>query len=553
MAVAGVELKPQQQKGPLDFFLKDTRGRTALLCAALMALTIALYFPVRAFAFFNLDDQYYIVDNPHLHDGINLKSIGWSFSTLTRQNWIPLSFLSHALDYSLFGRNAGGHHAMNVLFHALNAALLFWVLKRATGYVGRSFMVAALFAVHPMNVEAVAWVAERKTVLSMVFFLLGLAVYRWYVSQPTDGRYRVLALVYALGLSAKAQIITLPAVFLLWDFWPLQRMSLGQELSPEAKVPPFPQKSFVWLIKEKISLLLIAAAAAMLTFYSEGGARPRYWPPLSERLSNAVFSYSQYIAKAFCPMNLAPMYPNRGTSLALWQVGASVLLLLIVTGLVLLGRRHRYLPVGWFWFLGTLLPMIEIFQFGKEGMADRFSYEALIGLFIMVCWGCSDWVQQRRLSTAWLAASGMAAVLALTMATHRQLSYWEYPEKMWWHALEVVPNDWIAEGQVGRFLALKGKEQEALQHYRRAIAVHPDDSLSNLSLGIYEQQHGDPTSALARYEIALQDMSIERKDRANIYQNMSVAYRDLGDHAKAHEAYQKAVELREEDAAHPKD
>lgn len=553
MAVAGVELKAEQQHSLRGFFFTESRWRTAVICAFLMAITIALYFPVHTFTFFNLDDQYYIVDNPHLHDGINWKSISWSFSTLTKQNWIPLSFISHAIDYSMFGRNAGGHHAVNVLFHALNAALLFWVLKRATGYVGRSFMAGALFAVHPVNVEAVAWVAERKTVLSMVFFLLALGAYRWYVSQPSDNRFRVVALMYALGLCAKAQVITLPAVLLLWDFWPLQRLSLGQELSPEAKLPAFPQQTLWWLIKEKLSLLMIAGAAALLTVYSEGGARPQYQPPLSRSLANAVYSYTQYIWHAFWPTHLSPMYPNRGTTLGLWQVAASVLFLLAVTGLVLAGRRHRYLPVGWFWFLGTLVPMLELVQFGKEGMADRFAYQALIGLFIMVCWGVSDLLGQRHFSAAWAGASGLAVLLALTMLSSRQISYWKTPETMWWHALEVVPNDWIAEGQVGRFLAVKGKEQEAVQHYRRAIAINPDDSLSNLSLGIYEQQHGDSKDALARYQIALKDDAVQPKDRANLYQNMGVAYRDLGDHFMARQCFDKAIELRKEDAAHPKD
>jgi len=509
-----------------------------------MAVTIALYFPVHTYPFFNLDDYYYIIGNRHLHDGVNWQSIKWSFTTLTRQNWIPLSFLSHALDYQLFGGDAGGHHAVNVLFHALDAALLFWVLKRATGYIGRSFMVAALFAVHPMNVEAVAWVAERKTVLSMMFFLLALAAYRWYVDNPTDNRYRVVALMYALGLCSKAQVITLPAVLLLWDFWPLQRLSLGQEFSPEAKLPPYPQKTLWWLIKEKLSLLMIAAAAAILTTYSEGGARPQYWPPLSQRLANAVWSYTVYIGKMFWPMHLAPMYPNRGANLAAWQVSAAVLFLLLVTGLVLLGRRHRYLPMGWCWFLGTLVPMIEIMQFGKEGMADRFSYQALIGLFIIVCWGFSDLLRQRQVSTAWLAASGAVVLVLLTVQARKQIGYWKTPSTMWRHAVEVVPNHWVADSEIGLELENLGRKDEAMTYFRRALAIQPRDSVSDISLGIYEQQHGDPKSALARYQRALTDGSLRDLDRANVYQNMSVACREMGDHENAHEYFLKSQEWR---------
>ena len=542
MAVAGVELKPQQQHRLQDFFSTDSRGRTLLLCAFLMAITIALYFPVHTYPFFGLDDYYYIVGNQHLHYGVNWESIKWSFATLTRQNWIPLSFISHALDYQLYGGDAGGHHATNVLLHALDAALLFWVLKRATGYLGRSFMVAALFAVHPMNVEAVAWVAERKTVLSMAFFLLALGAYRWYVDKPSDNRYRVVALMYALGLCAKAQVITLPAVLLLWDFWPLQRLSLGQELSPEAKLPPYPQKTLWWLIKEKLSLLMIAAAAAILTVYSEGGARPQYWPPLSQRLANAVWSYSVYVAKVFWPMHLTPMYPNRGATLTAWQVISALLFLLAISGLVLVGRRHRYLPMGWCWFLGTLLPMAEIMQFGKEGMADRFAYQALIGLFIIICWGISDLLRQRHFSTAWLAAGGTAMLLALTMLTSRQITYWKSSEAMWYHAIEVIPDHWVAQSMLGMHLEATGNKQEAMTYFRRALAINPRDSVSNIAVGIYEQQHGDPKDALVLYEIALQDSSLRNQDRANVYQNMSVACRDMGDHDKAHEYFLKSEE-----------
>ncbi len=525
-------------------FFTESRARTALLGAILIATTIAVYLPVHNCQFFSLDDNGYVLDNEQVHRGLTLATVKWAFSNLQMGNWIPLSFLSHALDYQLFGDNPAGHHDVNALLHAINAALLFWVLKRATGYTGRSFMVGALFALHPLNVEAVAWVAERKTVLSMVFFLLALGAYEWFAREPRDSRYRVVALLFAVGLMAKAQIITLPFVFLLWDFWPLQRMSLGQQLSPEAKVPPLPQKSLFWLVREKLSLLLIGAAVSLLTIYSEGGTRDARWSPLSHRLANAVFSYSQYVAKAFWPSNMAPMYPNRGDSLAGWQVGCAGLLLVTITALVVAGRRHRYLPVGWFWFLGTLVPMLQILQFGQEGMADRFAYQALIGLFIMVCWGLSDFARQRHISPAWLAGSGAVVLLALTMVTHRQIGYWKTPAAMWSHAAITVKDHWMAEGEFGAELLQAGKTDEALYYLRKSLAINPYFVVSNTSFAIYDQQHGDLRDAVARLENALQDYSLQAGEHAMVYREMGIAYRDMGDPFMARGCFDKEAEWR---------
>jgi len=519
--------------------------RTFLLKLLLIAATIAVYSPVHHHPFFSLDDEFYVVDNVHLHHGLDWTTIKWAFTCFSMENWIPLSFLSHALDYQLFGANPAGHHDMNVLLHALNAALLFWVLKRATGYTSRSFMVAALFALHPMNVEGVVWIAERKTELSMVFFLLALGAYRWYARQPRDSRYVVVALLFALGLAAKAQVITLPFVLLLWDYWPLQRM-FPPEQDPTS-VPTsdtFPSRSFSALVMEKVPLLLLCGADALFTIYSEGEARPRYWPPLSMRLGNAVFSYGRYIVKAVWPSHLAPLYPNPSNWLTIWQVSGAAILLIAVTALVMAGRRHRYLPVGWLWFLGTLVPMLEIVQFGKEGMADRFVYQAFIGLFIMVCWGLSDSAEHFHISPAWLAWASAGALLALATVTHHQIGYWKDNLTLWSHAVQVVRNDWIAEDWIGTELLKQGKPDEALPHFFTAAALNPDDGVSNFRIAVYEQKRGNSREAITRYERALQDYAIGAKNTATIWTNMGIAYRNLGDSGKAHECFQKAASLR---------
>ena len=544
MSSAGVEIRAEKPTNSrrFTFFLADSPALTALLAAILLLATLTVYLPVRHSLFFNLDDYVYVVENGHVHHGLDGKTIRWAFTSLDMGNWIPLSFLSHAIDYQLFGDDPAGHHFVNALLHALNAALLFWVLKRATGYTGRSFMVAALFAVHPLNVEAVAWIAERKTVLSMLFFLLALGAYQGYAREPRESRYRVVALLFATGLMAKAQIISLPFVLLLWDYWPLQRMSLGQELSPEAKVAPLPQKSFASLVREKLSLLFIVAAVSLLTIHSEGGVRVLH-APLRQRLANAAFSYTQYLAKAFWPSKLAPMYPDRGGSLSGWQVGGACIFLIAITTLVIAGRRHRYLPVGWFMFLGMLVPMLQIVQFGREGMADRFAYQALIGLLMVACWGLSDWARQRHLATAWLAAGSAVALLVLTMVTYRQIGYWKDPATMWSHAL-IVKDHWVAEAQVGAQLMREGKTDEAMPHLHRALALKPEEAVSNISIAYYDQTHGNPQDAVARYQAALKDYTLLPPDLANVYKYMGLAYSEIGDSVRARECFDKAAEWR---------
>lgn len=543
-ASTDVELGESPPRPPRSVFA-DSPTRTTLLGLLLIIATVAIYSPVRSHPFFELDDGFYVVDNVHVHNGLNWTTVKWAFTSFNMQNWIPLSFLSHALDYQFFGPIPAGHHQTNALLHALNAALLFWVLKRATGYAGRSFMVAALFAFHPMNVEAVAWVAERKTVLSMVFFLLALGAYRWYAREPRGGRYALVALLFALGLTAKAQIITLPFVMLLWDYWPLQRMfPPAQGPSSWSASNAFPPRSLRQLVEEKVPLLFLCGVDAMFTIRADAGARPQLWLPLSVRLGNAVFSYGRYLARTFWPTRLAPLYPFPGDSLTMWRVLGILILLIAISALAIAGRRHRYLPVGWFWFLGTLVPMIKVIQFGRDSMADRFAYQALIGLFIMICWGLPDWTERLRISTAWLASAGAVALLALTTLTYRQIGYWKDNLTIWSHASQVVENDWIAEDWLGVELMKQGRIDEALKHFFTAAAVNPDDGVSNFQIGLYEQKHGNPAEAITRYQQALRDQSQGLENIATLWENMGIAYRTLGDSRKARECFENAASFR---------
>ncbi len=546
MSSVGAELRAENPE-IAGSRLGDSRQRKLLLGLLLILATIAIYYPVHHHPFFNLDDGIYVTHNPYVQNGPTWTTVKWAFTAFDQSNWVPLSFVSHAIDYRMFGDNAGGHHDVSMMLQALNAVLLFWVLASATGYTGRSFMVAALFAVHPLNVEAVAWISERKTVLSMVFFLLALGAYRWYAQRPKPGRYAVVAVLFALGLCAKAQIITLPAVLLLWDYWPLQRMfpPSAKEASMPHDGASLPAKSVGWLVLEKLPLLLLCGLDALFTVMSEKEARSKLWPPLSERLGNAIFSYVRYIEKAFWPSAMAPLYPNRGPSLSLWEIGGSLVFLLAITAWVITVRkRQRYLLVGWFLFLGTLVPMLQIVQFGKEGMADRFAYQALIGLFIMVCWGVADWAEQRRISTQWLTAAGLVVLVALVVVAHRQVNFWQDDLTLWEHGAAVVPGHWEAEDNIGVALLHQGKpESVVLPHFFRAAAMHPSDPVSNMHLAIYEQRNGNLRQAIAHYQQVLLTPA-PAQVQAQIYQNMGLAYSQLSDAAKARECFDQAVSLR---------
>ena len=527
------------------FFFTDSGARTFVLCLFLVIPTLAVYYPVHTHPFFGSDDALYVVNTDALHHGVNWKTIYWSFRTLYMVNWIPLTWLSHALYYSLFGLNPAGHHMVNVLLHAFNAVLLFLVLKHATGYAGRSFMVAALFALHPMNVEPVVWVAELKTMLSMVFFLLALGAYGWYARVPRVSRYLLVALLFGIGLMAKPQIITLPFVLLLWDYWPLRRMVLPGETRPCSTATfIYPVQSISWLIKEKIPLLFLCGMDALLTMKIQSGWK--FKPPLPSRLANAAFSYWLYVRKFFWPSDMAPFYPHLGGLLSAWQLWSAILFLAAITVLVVKERRHRYLPVGWFWFLGTLIPNIGLMQVGLQGMADRYAYVSYLGLFIMVCWGVSDWKEQRRVSVAWVASASAVVVLVLTVVTFRQIGYWQDDFTLWEHGAKVIRHNWVAEDNLGAILMNQGKRDEAIAHFLRAAAINPTDSLSNIQIAVDEQKRGNLRETIACYQRALHDGSLAPEDRVKVWINLAVAYRDLGDTGNARQAYDHAMQLRAE-------
>jgi protein O-mannosyl-transferase len=513
----------------------------------LVVATVSLYYPVNHHQFVSYDDDVYLTNNWHIKYGLSWTGVKWAFTAFYADNWHPLTWLSHGLDCQLFFLNAGRHHATNLLLHAMNALLLYWVLLRATGYTGRSFMVAALFALHPINAESVAWVSERKNLLSMFFFLLALGAYRWYARQPRVGRYATVALLFALGLMSKPQIITLPFVILLWDYWPLRRMFAGGE-GARSQTLAIPAKSFRWLVLEKVPLLFLVAASAVITLHAQREATTPY--PFSVRLANALVSYAWYVKKAFWPSHLALLYPHPPGLPSIRQMAAASLLLLAVTVLVVAARRQRYLPVGWLWFLGTLVPMIGLVQVGRQAMADRYAYLPFVGLFIMVCWGTAEWSEQRHLRPAWLRAASAAALLALAMVAHGQIGYWKDSYALWSRSIQVTSPNYEAENNLGVVLMNEGRLEEALPHLRAAVALKPLSVINNLNLAICEQRHRDFVQAVEHYQTVLRltqnDVPNNAKWRYDAFKNLSFTYRDMGDSPHAQQSHEEAQNLLRE-------
>jgi len=492
----------------------------------------------------NYDDNVYVTDNLHVKYGLDWDEVKWAFSSYDANNWHPLTWLSHMLDCEFFGLNPARHHQSNLLLHALNVGLLFWVLVRATGYAGRSFMVAALFALHPINVESVAWIAERKNLLSMLFFLLALGAYRWYAREPRLARYVVVGLLFVLGLMAKPQIVTFPLLLLLWDYWPLERI-LPTHDAPSCKSGAIPARSLGWLILEKLPLLLLAGGCAIVTLEAQRMNAAPY--PFSVRVDNALVSYAWYVGKAVWPSHLALLYPHPPGSPPVWQVVAASLFLLVATALVIAGRRRRYLPVGWLWFLGTLVPMIGLVQVGRQAMADRYAYLSFIGLFIMVCWGVAEWSEDLHLSRAWMATASVSVLLALAVVAHRQIGYWSNSVTLWTRTLAVTSNNYEAENDFGVALMDQGKLDEALLHLRAAVAIAPLQPIPYLNLARCEQLRGELRPAIEHYKKVITltegDIPNNAQWRHDAFKNMSVAYHDLGDTAHAYANLDEAQTL----------
>jgi tetratricopeptide (TPR) repeat protein len=528
--------------------------RTLLLCLLLTVVVLVAYNPVTRNGFVNYDDNGYVAKNPHVRAGLTWETVKWSFTTYQQANWHPLTWLSHALDCELFGLHPAGHHYMSVLLHTANVVLLFLLLQDATGFRWRSLMVATLFALHPINVESVAWAAERKNVLSMLFFLLALYAYGGYARRINSGkadlgkaalgRYAAVAGCFALALLSKPQVITFPFLLLLWDYWPLRRMGTPA-VAEAAEEANRPRLSLGWLVLEKAPLYLLSAASAVITMKAQkaGGAVQTFSQfSLLLRLENAAISYARYLGKAFWPSKLVAIYPHTAKLYPAWQVGAAVVLLLLVTALVLRAHEQRYLAVGWFWFLGSLVPMIGLVQVGVQAMADRYAYIPFIGLFLMITWLVADWAKARKISAKWVAVPAVCCVLVLGTLTYRQVGYWRDSESFWLRTLALTRDNYIAEVNLGDFLSSQDRNEEAAAHFRAALAIYPEGMTANLNLGAYEDGRGNLPAAIEHYRMVV-DHAHDVGIRATAYGNLGFVYRRMGDMMQAKQCFDAALQL----------
>src|SRR5581483_4765548 len=511
-----------------DGLFSSPEKQSLVLCLVLAAITLLLYNPGAHHDFVNYDDDRYVVDHPHVHNGLTWDTITWAFGSTQEANWHPLTWLSHALDYQLFHLNPAGHHYTSVILHALNVVLLFLILEKATGCTWRSLMLATVFAVHPINVESVAWIAERKNLLCTFFFLLGLGAYGWYVRKPSVQRYAAVAAFFALGVMSKPMVITFPFVLLLVDYWPLERMKRG---------------NFGRLLLEKLPLLALSAASVIITIVAQksgGAVRSVIEYSLGVRLENAIVAYILYLGKAIRPVRLAAMYPHPADSLPAWEVAGCALLLAVITAAVLYLRRP-YLVVSWFWYLGTMVPVIGLVQVGSQAMADRYAYIPFMGIFVMIVWGVADLASKRGL-TRWAAATAVLVVMALSAAAYVQTEYWKDSSSLWSHALAVTDRNFVAHDNLGNALVSQGRFDEAVAQFRAAADINPRDPLSALNIGAYDQQHGNYQGAIRQYDLVLR-LTSDPLLQANAYANSGSAYRKLHDYARASDSFQAALKI----------
>ena len=523
--------------------LFSPKDNPAIACLLLVVTTLAFYNPIAHCGFVYSDDVVYVMRNPAVHAGLTWETVKWAFVGVHAGFWHPLTWLSHALDYQLFGANPAGHHYVSLLFHAANAVLLFLLLLEATGAGWPSLIVAAIFALHPENVESVTWAAERKNVLSMFFFLLALWAYGRYARRPATGRYLWVAAFFALGLMSKPQVITLPCVLLLWDYWPLGRIFADPSKAGNA-VP----RSFAGLLVEKLPLFLIAAAGSAITLWTQRvGTAVRSLDefPLTARLGNALVSYVRYLSHTFWPSKLAPLYPHEGV-LPFWQVGLSLVFLTLVTVLVFYCRKERYLLVGWLWFLGTLVPMIGIVQVGEQAMADRFAYIPMIGLFVAIVWGISKVVGQFRIPTPAVAVVCAIVFTALGLLSCRQLRYWRDGETLWRYTLKVTNRNYVAHDNLAMVFDGEGKPDEAIAEFRASEELHAYPADQILKIGMYEQRNGHLQGAIEQYGRALNHTSDPQLQVAAWSQTGS-SYIQMRQFSDGNQSYERVLQINPDD------
>ncbi len=519
------------------------------MCLFLFIATATAYWSVRNHEFVNYDDGLYVTKNRNVQAGLTWDGIKWAFTTTHASNWHPLTWLSHMLDYEIYGPKPGGHHLSSLLFHAANTLLLFLVLSKMTGAPWRSGFVAALFGLHPLHVESVAWVAERKDVLSTFFWLLTMWTYARYAERPGLSRYLLVLLFFAFGLMSTPMLVTLPFVMLLLDYWPLNRLrpGHGDEDSVQTQslfITSGKESPTLHLILEKVPFLVLAGIASVVTLFAQqhGGAlRSLESVSADVRIANALVSYVNYIIKMAWPQELAVLYPHPGNTLPMWKAWGAALLLVCVSFLVFRARRTRpYLPVGWLWYLGTLVPVIGLVQVGGHAVADRYSYVPLIGLFVIISWGMADLGGRVRCGRFVLATSAATLLLAFTARTWFQVGHWQNSMALFKRTLDVTSDNYVAHNNLGLALAEHGDLEEAIAHYSFAMHINPNYAKAYNNMGVALAEQGKLKKAAAGYSEALRI----NQDYEDAHYNLGNALAEHGNLKEAIAHYSEALRIK---------
>ena len=505
--------------------IESWRRTPAILSLFLVIAIVAVYFSVAHHEFIRFDDAPYVTRNVHVQAGLSLNNVAWAFTTFEQSNWHPLTWLSHMTDCQLFALKSGPHHLINVFFHTLNTLLLFFLLRRATGATWRSFLVAVLFALHPMNVETVAWVAERKSLLCMFFSLLTVAAYGSYARQPEVKKYLLVAGAFVLALLAKPMAVSLPLVLLFLDYWPLDRFE-GHAFFVRLQR----------LVVEKIPLILLSAASCAVTMVAQrsgSSVGSLSVVPLSLRVENAIVSYATYVGKMFWPIHQSILYPFPEHGVPGAQVALGLLVMVGISAAVWMLRRHRYLVMGWCLFVSTLIPVIGLVQVGSQAMADRYAYLPYIGLFVMLAWGAAELAGENQRAQLAVAAVAAVAVLALGTATTQYLSDWQNGSRLFIRASQMAPhpNVLIEEGIADAAMDA-GRLDEAYQHASAACTLSPTFPVCHFNMAQILLTRNQLRDALQQYELAATYASEKDMAVVSLLYSGAIAIR-LGDYDEA--------------------
>ena len=507
----------------------SSREKILIIYILLAVSALAVFWQVHQFEFVNIDDGVYVTENYHIKSGITWEGLHWAFSTTYAEFWHPLTWLSLMLDYQLFGFNAGGYHMTNLILHILSILLLFWLFNRMTAAIWKSAFVAALFAIHPLHVESVAWIAERKDVLSGFFWMLTLCLYVYYTEKPVIKRYMLVLFSFVLALMSKSMAVTLPVIMILLDYWPLKRF--------ESKKGNL----ILWQFREKILFFILSTVFSIITIYA------RYKPygsdfqfPLSSRLANALLSLVVYLAQTFWPHNMAVFYPFPA-QISLWKIFGALLLILVISVAVIVKlKRLPYLFVGWFWYVMTIAPVIGIIKVGDFAMADRYHYVPSTGIAVMMAWGIPALIKREEIRKKILFTIGITFLVVMTLLSWQQCGYWKNSFTLFSHVLQVTKDNYLAHNNFGLALFNQSKNNGAVEHYNSSMRIKPDYVYAYNNRGIIYGEHGQYQLALNDFNEAIRRMPVY----ANAYNDRGFTYYNLGQNQRAIDDYSEAIRLK---------